>query len=407
MLQVSVKNSGKSSEQAYPFGYLKASSNLSIVNLVVLPFDYPTILRLLDELINVHKNRPTMTLRSAWEQYLSATPSYYLGPLRRALNRMSLHGMLPDVVSVDNSLSYGIISYLKRLKNQAKLEYEKIVSSVGKSMNRPMLKRLVPITGRSDAVTNAIARLDVKDASKAAADVAEISRLELNLNTVCSTVSDDYDNPFNIPRCRLLTQLHRQRASLGNLCTPDPTKHAIAVGQMGNYQEFVRLQPAALRSIGNQPARMNTFGNPFKVNKNLLSVDEADEAVNSPDAQFKMKPRSKPDIPTPSPVPGGKPNDLRKRKAGPLSKELSYRTLLSPIPSRNAETFQSRDVKRPSRPDTPITMSSPYTSGSMAEQRSAFSQPCHQNDPRKSPNQTARSQATHNSNIAYRQRTKQ
>jgi hypothetical protein len=34
---------------------------------------------------------------------------------------------------MDNCLSYSVVSYLKKLKNQAKMEYDKVVGSVGHS----------------------------------------------------------------------------------------------------------------------------------------------------------------------------------------------------------------------------------------------------------------------------------
>ena len=35
-------------------------------------------------------------------------------------------GLIPE--SMDSSLSYSVLNYLKRLKNQAKMDYDKIVS---------------------------------------------------------------------------------------------------------------------------------------------------------------------------------------------------------------------------------------------------------------------------------------
>lgn len=44
-----VANSAKYSDIGHPFGYLKASSNLSVVNLFVMPYNYPVLLPLLGE----------------------------------------------------------------------------------------------------------------------------------------------------------------------------------------------------------------------------------------------------------------------------------------------------------------------------------------------------------------------
>ena len=42
---------------------------------------------------------------------------------------MNIHYLVPD--TMDNCLSYSVVSYLKKLKNSAKVEYEKMVASVG------------------------------------------------------------------------------------------------------------------------------------------------------------------------------------------------------------------------------------------------------------------------------------
>ena len=53
-----------------------------------------------------------------------------VGPLRRALTRMGAGNLATVLISeaMDNSLSYSVLNYLKRLKNQAKMEYDRIVS---------------------------------------------------------------------------------------------------------------------------------------------------------------------------------------------------------------------------------------------------------------------------------------
>lgn len=41
-----------------------------------------------------------------------------LQPLRRALQRLGVQNLVPD--NLDNCLSYSVVSYLKKLKNQVK-----------------------------------------------------------------------------------------------------------------------------------------------------------------------------------------------------------------------------------------------------------------------------------------------
>ena len=68
-------------------------------------------------------------------------PAYYAAPLRRVLTRMGAgnlaNSLIPD--TMDNCLSYSVLNYLKRLKNQAKLEFDKTLStnSAGSMKNKP------------------------------------------------------------------------------------------------------------------------------------------------------------------------------------------------------------------------------------------------------------------------------
>ena len=41
---------------------------------------------------------------------------------------------------------------------------------------------------------------------------------------------------------------------------------------MGNYQDYLKKQPPPLRELENAPARLHTFGNPFKVKVSLYCV---------------------------------------------------------------------------------------------------------------------------------------
>ncbi|EDO29883.1 predicted protein [Nematostella vectensis] len=73
------RRNGENSQLGAPFGYLKASSNLLTVNLFVMPYNYPTLFPLIDELVKVHKMKPVPRWKQAFEAYLDATPCYYAG----------------------------------------------------------------------------------------------------------------------------------------------------------------------------------------------------------------------------------------------------------------------------------------------------------------------------------------
>ncbi|NXJ38236.1 INT6 protein, partial [Ciconia maguari] len=114
--RVYVSNSAKYSELGHPFGYLKASTALNCVNLFVMPYNYPVLLPLLDDLFKVHKAKPTLKWRQSFESYLKTMPPYYLGPLKKAVRMMGAPNLIAD--NVEYGLSYSVISYLKKLSQQ-------------------------------------------------------------------------------------------------------------------------------------------------------------------------------------------------------------------------------------------------------------------------------------------------
>lgn len=49
--------------------------------------------------------------------------------------------------------------------------------------------------------------------------------------------------------------------------------HSVPIAQMGNYQDFLKLGPAPLREVDpDQPKRLHTFGNPFKLDKKVERI---------------------------------------------------------------------------------------------------------------------------------------
>ena len=73
------------------------------------------------EILNqVHRLKPSGDWRAAFNNYLRTMPAYYATPLRRALTRMGAGNLASSLVpeTLDNCLSYTVLNYLKRLKNQ-------------------------------------------------------------------------------------------------------------------------------------------------------------------------------------------------------------------------------------------------------------------------------------------------
>ncbi|XP_026493645.1 integrator complex subunit 6 [Vanessa tameamea] len=288
--QVFVANSGcKNSEVSHPFGYLKASTNLTCVNLFVLPYNYPVLLPLLDDLFKVHRCKPTPEWKLAFQQYLDRMPSYYVTPLRRALTKMGastplVQSLIPD--TQDNSLSFSVLNYLKRLKNQAKIEFEKLCADVinkASSGNTQKVAESIRVMPRSSLKKDLTTHPCLQDKFTALRDqLNEFGGFVVGLSRGRhKTQTHTYRNPFDIQRRDLLDQVVRMRAnflqpSLAHTRLVDEDSvHSMPVAQMGNYQEYLKRMTPQLREIESQPVRQHMFGNPFKIDKRMM-VDEAD-----------------------------------------------------------------------------------------------------------------------------------
>ncbi|XP_060595337.1 integrator complex subunit 6-like [Ruditapes philippinarum] len=327
--QVFISNSARYSELGHPFGYIKASSTLSSVNLFVMPYNYPVLLPLLDELFKVHKLKPSPQWRQRFDNYIKTMPGYYAQPLKRALARMGAHNLVPE--NMDNCLSYSVITYLKKLKNMAKMEMDRLVASVG--------SKVPPHEGIKVSSRTKTSVLQRKDFSQLLKNVGgNLSSLKQELtdyNTFTIAVPDreikpqQFRNPYDIPRKSLLDQIARMKTNFLQTSYTNKTKlsdtdelHSVPIGQMGNYQEYLKKiysESPPLRQLENTPTRVHMFGNPFKVNKNIM-VDEAEDSMlGGQQSQKKRNMDAAPGSPGP-----------RKRKPGPLPKDTPIRRPKTP-----------------------------------------------------------------------------
>ncbi|KAM9181377.1 integrator complex subunit 6-like isoform 6-T6 [Dugong dugon] len=266
--QVFVNNSGKYNELGYPFGYLKASTTLTCVNLFVMPYNYPVLLPLLDDLFKVHKLKPNLKWRQAFDSYLKTLPPYFL---------------------------------------LTKLESERILASVGKKPPQEIGIKVKNHSGGGMSLTHSqnFRKLLNEITGEAALRLTELSTKEfagfqiglLNKDLKPQT----YRNAYDIPRSGLLDQLTRMRSNLLRtrkfiVGQDEDSLHSVPVAQMGNYQEYLKTLPSPLREIDpDQPKRLHTFGNPFKQDKKGMMIDEADEFVAGP--QNKVKRPGEPNSP--------------------------------------------------------------------------------------------------------------
>ncbi|KAG7467270.1 hypothetical protein MATL_G00151670 [Megalops atlanticus] len=295
--QVFVCNSAKYSDLGQPFGYLKASTALNCVNLFVMPYNYPVLLPLLDDLLRVHKFKPTLKWRQSFENYLKTMPPYYIGALRKALRTMGAPNLLAD--NMEYGLSYSVVSYLKKLSQQAKVESERVLASVGK---RSAPEGGIKVRHRPSTLS-LIQRKDFTQLLQSITAEAPVCPLELNpkefagfhLGTLNKNVKpQSFRNAYDIPRRHLLDQLTRMRRNLVKAAScslrgqDEDHLHSVPIAQMGNYQDFLKHCPQPLREADpDQPKRLHTFGNPFKLDKKGMMIDEADEFVSGPQSKSK------------------------------------------------------------------------------------------------------------------------
>uniref|UniRef100_A0A672HPB3 Integrator complex subunit 6-like n=1 Tax=Salarias fasciatus TaxID=181472 RepID=A0A672HPB3_SALFA len=290
--QVFVSNSGKQNDLGQPFGYLKASTTLTCVNLFVMPYNYPVLLPLLDDLFKVHKLKANLKWRQAFEMYLKTMPPYYLLPLKKALRMMGAPNLIAD--TMDCGLSYSVISYLKKLSQQAKIESDRLIVSVGKKAPQ---ETGIKVKNHSSSLSLAHRR-DFKQLLQGITGEGPLRLADINFKEFAgfqiALLNKDvkpqaYRNAYDIPRRNLLDQLTRMRSNLLRTSLKlirgqdEDYLHSIPVAQMGNYQEYLKMMPSPLREIDpDQPKRLHTFGNPFKQDKKGMMIDEADEFVAGP-----------------------------------------------------------------------------------------------------------------------------
>lgn len=257
--------------------------------------------------------------------------------------------LIPE--AMDNSLSYSVLNYLKRLKNQAKTEYDRIVSLTPhkgkfgpegiKVIQRSSLKRdIIGLSGTG-----------LRD------QVTEFPGYMLQLPQQKGIEAHPLRNPFDIPRDKLLDQLVRMRLNLigggrgraGVHMVDSDTRHSLPIGTMGNYQDYLKKQPTPLRELESQPVRQHMFGNPFKTNKNLMMMDEVSgivdevQLVGGPQqaARGVKRPADMGGLITPGPP---------KRRKGALPKDFQY---------QSPSSSPAHSVEYPTPPPSPMHHATP------------------------------------------------
>ncbi|EDW07712.2 uncharacterized protein Dmoj_GI14706 [Drosophila mojavensis] len=270
-----------------PFGYLKASPNFSQVHLYVLAYNYPALLPLLHDLIHKYNMSPPNDLMYKFNAYVRSIPPYYCPFLRKALVNINvpyqlLQFLLPE--NVDNYLSPTIANQLKHIKNTAKQDQENLCLKVYKQLKQPkppyrQVETAKLCTGaalRRDLVRHPLLR---DTFAKLHAEIEPVENYTIVVPQLTHQSSaKSYRNPFDIPRRDLVDEIARMRETFmrpTSMVAKD-SGHCLPIAEMGNYQEYLKNKDNPLREIEPTNVRQHMFGNPYKKDKHMVMVDEAD-----------------------------------------------------------------------------------------------------------------------------------
>lgn len=319
----------------HPFGYLKTCPPFTQVFLIILPYNYPVLLPLVNELLHKYNSTPPPDWVYKFSVYFRQVPPYYGPFLRRALNSASvpfsfLQYILPE--NLDNYLSSSVANYLKTMKNTAKQEQENMCLRVLKQLKMPKppfhqietAKLNCGLPLKRDLVSHPQLRDTFSKVH------SEINIFE-NYTIVVPTIfqqgpAKNYRNPFDVPRHDLIDEIARMRDNFYKLPTSSinvfskDAGHCLPISEMGNYQEYLKNKETPLREIEPTNVRQHMFGNPYKKDKHMVMVDEADLG----EVMMKQQPNQT----NPMVKKVLEPNNrLRKRKAGPIRKDYIFRRL--------------------------------------------------------------------------------
>uniref|UniRef100_A0A1L8DAQ1 Putative dead box rna helicase n=1 Tax=Nyssomyia neivai TaxID=330878 RepID=A0A1L8DAQ1_9DIPT len=327
-----------------PFGYIKANATFTQVYLMVLPYNYPILLPLLGDLFHKHNSSPPNEWLYKFSNYVRNIPQYYCPFLRRALGSASVPYQLLQYIipeNLDSYLSPTVANYLKNLKNTAKQDQENLCVRVFKQLKQPKpayhqietIKLNCGQQMRRDLVSHPMLR---ETFTKVHSEISVYENYTIVVPTAyVPNAPKNYRNPFDIPRRELIDEIAKMRENFFKLPTTGisvytkDAGHCLPISEMGNYQEYLKNKETPLREIEPTNVRQHMFGNPYKKDKHMVMVDEADLGDVAP---------MKPNTPTAKKADG---KMTRKRKAGPIAKDYKFRRMSTGSSTSSALSMMS------------------------------------------------------------------
>uniref|UniRef100_A0A182VK59 VWFA domain-containing protein n=1 Tax=Anopheles merus TaxID=30066 RepID=A0A182VK59_ANOME len=325
-----------------PFGYLKPNSTLPIVHLYVLPYNYQMLLPLINDLFHKFNLNPPNDWVYKFTNYVKTIPQYYCPFLRRALATTPnvpyqlVQYILPE--NLDSYLCPAVANYLKQMKNTAKQDQENLCLRVLKQLKQPKPAyhqlETAKLTGGQQLKRDIVTHPMLKDTfTKMHMEIASFDSYTIVIPSIIQTAATkNYRNPYDIPRRDLIDEIARMRENFFHLPTSGihvftkDSGHCLPISDMGNYQEYLKNKETPLRELEPTNVRQHMFGNPYKKDKNMVMVDEAD--LND------LAPMKASGLPGPHPGSSHMKKSLeqgtvtrltRKRKAGPIRKDYVFK----------------------------------------------------------------------------------
>uniref|UniRef100_A0A182SJQ1 VWFA domain-containing protein n=1 Tax=Anopheles maculatus TaxID=74869 RepID=A0A182SJQ1_9DIPT len=275
-----------------PFGYLKPNSTVPIVHLYVLPYNYQMLLPLINDLFHKFNLNPPNDWVYKFTNYVKTIPQYYCPFLRRALATTPnvpyqlVQYILPE--NLDSYLCPAVANYLKQMKNTAKVDQENLCLRVLKQLKQPKPAyhqlETAKLTASQQMKRDLVSHPMLKDTfTKMHMEIANFDSYTIVVPSIIQTAATkNYRNPYDIPRRDLIDEIARMRDNFFQLPTSGinvftkDSGHCLPISDMGNYQEYLKNKETPLRELEPTNVRQHMFGNPYKKDKNMVMVDEAD-----------------------------------------------------------------------------------------------------------------------------------
>lgn len=338
---------GSSNGPTAPFGCLRMNTTGTGITLILLPFNFPLLYPLVEEVVKEPILTTSQVWRSKLDSYFQTVPFYFFTPLRNALEKIKVK--VDHVSSMSAIYHASLLSHINRLKVKAKEDYDKLpiecqlsISKASRMLN-PMI-RIERITSRSTIIGLNKDDDDGEDKNLEDDEAPPIISGDFKIPLYPPPVSEAqldnlYRNPYATTVEDIASKLNRIQANLEMVYNPNKAtlldmarmgsrarfntleeSHNMPQKLMGEYEPYqqARLKHYGppMRKINEEVDRTHAFGNPYKMKGMGAGIDEVmDSAVvdsNSPNQQQQQQSKRLGD-------PRQSTSSLSKRRRGPLS----------------------------------------------------------------------------------------